>query len=71
MPDPFVIVEGMGYPAWEHAPVFVTIEDDWDGVAVTVEYELSIIATNEIDGYAAVTAPGCVAELRVLGMRTP
>jgi hypothetical protein len=70
-PDPFVILEGMGHTAWEHAPVFVTIEDEWDSVAVTVDYDLSIIVTNEVDGYGGITAPGCDAEVRVVGSRAP
>ena len=69
--EPVVLVEASTYAAWEHAAVFATATDDWDGVAVTVEYELSITAWHEVDGYGGVSLPGCDAEVRVVGTRAP
>ncbi len=68
-PDPVVVVEATSYDAWEHAAVFVTLDDVWDGLATRIAYDMSITAQHEVDGYASVDF--CDAELRVVGTRTP
>jgi hypothetical protein len=68
-PDSVVVVEGTSYEAWEHAAVFVTLDDVWGELTPRIVYDISITAQDEVDGYASVDF--CDAELRVVGSRAP